>query len=451
MNRKLFALGLFFFLFLVMLVACNHKDSPVSATGSGIITAKDLEPTPTSGPQSIVIGPGCNSFETILPSPSSVSQITFKEQDYSFFLPLTTNLSTVQISFCLATNQGGENENLYFNGFGPKDAANCDVGACAAGTAFNAVGEALLGTNYISLVDDVKPGSSTLPGGFAFQVVVNYIGQPAPSPTQTAQPSPCGLGLSPTCTQPPSSPTATPDVTPTITPTISLTATPTSIVDPTPTPSPTSSLSATMTPSGTPSASPTTTEETQTPTPSVSTTPDPTGTAGPTSTPTCPDSNYSLTLVHYEQDHQSAWDTDRLGGSTNPKETIGLRGCQLCCLAMLSGIPPNLLNYDLTNSTPNGILPTGDLLDANAASYLHWTYKNEVGPNEIESSLDAGYYVIAHVPSGSAAGHFVVITGVERDASGVCHYTIQDPNYETNRYKYLDQFGAPLDIRRFKP
>ncbi|HVM33528.1 MAG TPA: hypothetical protein VMU88_10370, partial [bacterium] len=157
-------------------------------------------------------------------------------------------------------------------------------------------------------------------------------------------------------------------------------------------------------PSPTPTDTPTFTKTPMTITPTFT----------PSPVPTCPDSNYSLSLTHYEQDHGSSWDFTELDHSTNSLETIGKRGCLLCCFAMLAGTPPDQLNRLLASANPPAIDSAGTLYSDNAAQVLGWEFIRG-SADQISEALAAGDYVIAHVPSSDEAGHFVVITGVKYD------------------------------------
>ncbi len=244
-----------------------------------------------------------------------------------------------------------------------------------------------------------------------------------PTITQTNTPTPT---ITPTMTP---SNTPTPSLTLSITSTVSITTTNTT----TPTPSSTEG-SITPTASQSPSGSPTLT-------------PSPSPTTSVTTTPTCPGFDYRVPLIPYFQG-TAPWGSMDLDSSDL---TISAKGCFLTCLAMLAQINPGALNLDLSNYQ-NAISKNGNLDQYKAAQYLGWpdAYDDVLpGSTDIVNALKQGRYVIAHVPSTTPAGHYVIVTGSVYDPQYPgCRYTIQDPNGNLD-YHYLDQYGNPLELRTF--
>ncbi|HJT24361.1 MAG TPA: hypothetical protein VJ873_07270, partial [bacterium] len=222
------------------------------------------------------------------------------------------------------------------------------------------------GTNTISIMTSFgttssggpcicNPGFGTITEcfGLDYKICTNVI-QPTPNPSQTPNPSPSGTMTPPTIT-----PTGT--LTPTISPTLTVTGTQTVSPSVTVSETITETVSPTTSITDTPTATVTDTQtsnatDTPTSTPTVTDTP----TASPTATPGCVAGNYSQPVTRYAQ-QDPTWANTELDHSTDPVETIGHRGCFLTSMGMIAGDDPATTNQIFTNSTPAGVISTGDL------------------------------------------------------------------------------------------
>jgi len=136
-----------------------------------------------------------------------------------------------------------------------------------------------------------------------------------------------------------------------------------------------------------------------------------------------------------------------------PPITIGGSGCLLTCLAMIApggGVTPGQLDTILSGPGYEFIDDNGNLdVEGVVKDYFgfvsYFVYNqdllSEIDINEtIIDYMKSGFIMIAHVESrtGSAAGHFILITGQGLDELGFCHILVADP--AGSSYPVLDQY-----------
>ena len=161
----------------------------------------------------------------------------------------------------------------------------------------------------------------------------------------------------------------------------------------------------------------------------------------------------SRAVTSYKQSGQT-WDSKRLDSSPDPNDHIGLRGCFLTCLSMLSGMSPPKLDDFLSAQIPPAINTSGGIVDELAAAALKYKgyYNDPIHSDaEIILQLSAGNDVIAEVlDPDTGTVHFVVVTGYFYDSNTKkCRITINDPK-STDPKNYLDEYPTVYGLRIFQ-